>query len=349
MRATELVLLVLAVEGVALGAALVVIFGYAVWSKRTRSLRARRLTAARAIIATHVESQRVPREQMLMLASLSRDDQLRLFVELAPSIGDAERGWLRAVATELGLLEDSIRQTRSPRWWTRLVGARLLTIVNADPKTMHPMLADEEPMVRAQVAGYVAQHPTLEGIDALIGMLAAPDAIVRFAAKDGLMRLGAAASPTLVSRLRDPADPQIIPLLEVACVTATHAYMAAATLHHRDERPEVRLLVARLLRGIGGPAAGEHLTRMASDTAPKVREAAIEALGHLNHWIASPVIAKLLDDPVARVRLSAALALDQLGPTGELLLRRAKGKGSERAATAASRILDDPSRRAATG
>lgn len=344
MTATELVLLILAIEGVALVAALIIIFGYAVWSTRTRRSRARRLTAARAIIATHVESQRVPRDHMLMLASLSRDDQLRLFVELAPSIGDAGRAWLRALATELGLLDDAIRQARSSRWWTRLVGARLLTIIDADPQTMHPMLADDEPMIRAQIAGYVAQHPTPEGIDALIGMLAAPDAIVRFAAKDGLMRLGAAASPTLVSRLRDPADPQIIPLLEVACATATHAYMTAATAYHRDGRPEVRLLVARLLRGIGGPAAAEHLTRMASDTAPKVREAAIEALGHLNHWTASPVIAKLLDDPVARVRLSAALALDRLGPTGELLLRRAKGKGSERAAAAASRILDDASR-----
>jgi HEAT repeat protein len=114
--------------------------------------------------------------------------------------------------------------------------------------------------------------------------------------------------------------------------------------HSGDPRPGVRLLAARLLRGIGGPAAAERLIRLAGDDDSAVRVAASEALGYLNHWLAAPTIAKLLDDPESRVRLAAALALDRLGPAGELLLRRARAKGSERASAAASRILDDPSR-----
>lgn len=347
MTATELVLLILEIEGTALVAALATIFGYATWSRRHDRLRARRLATGRGVIASHLESKGIPPDKMALLHAMPRGDQVRLFFEIAPSIGEGERAWLNGVAGQLGLLDAAESWTRAAQWWRRLSGARLLTLLDADPAVMHPLFTDGNPQVRAQIAQYVAQHPTPDGIDALIRMLADANALCRFAAKDALMRLGGAASPTLIARLRSPADPQTVPMLEVACATATHAYMPAAVAHVDDARPEVRVLVARVLRGIGGPAAADYLVRLAKDPAPPVRVVAVEALGYLNHWVASPAIAGLLDDPVSRVRLAAALALDQLGPAGELLLRRARNKGSEVAAAAASRILDDPSRQPA--
>ena len=344
MTATELVLLVLKVEGVALAATLTAIFGYAAWSRSAKQTRSTRMSAARAIFAAHLETGRIPAPQMTILRGLSSSDVRRFLFEIAPSVGATERAWLRELARELGELDAAVLDLRSDEWWTRLAAARLLTLIEAEPHVMLPLATDREPMVRAQIATYVAGHPTPEGIDRLIAMLADENALCRFAAKDALMRLGVAATPILVSRLANPDDALTIPLLEVASAIPTHAFLAAAMSHAGDPRPGVRLLAARLLRGIGGPSAAERLTRLAGDTDMAVRVTASEALGYLNHWVAAPTIAKLLDDPESRVRLEAALALDRLGPAGELLLRRARSKGSERASAAASRILDDPSR-----
>jgi HEAT repeat protein len=343
MTPTGLVLLILRIEGAALTLTLVTIFGYAAWSRAAIASRTRRLAAARGIIATHLESKQLPAGLMTELRALSDADQRHLFVEVAPSVGEAERAWLRGIARDLGTLDSLLADATSSQWWTRLEAARLLTLIDVEPSIMHPLLRDPEGIVRAQAASYVAQHSTPEGIEALLRMLSDPDALCRFAAKDALMRLGGSATPVIVARLRNPNDPIAVPMLEVAIATATHGYLPAAIEHHDDPNPDVRLLVTRLLRGIGGPVAAEHLVRFTADASPKVREAALEGLGYLNHWVASPAIAKLLDDPVSRVRLAAALSLDQLGPTGELLLRRARSKGSEVAAAAASRILDDPS------
>lgn len=347
MTATDIVLLVLRIEGIALALALGTIFGYALWSRSAYQGRATRLATARAIVARHLEQRVIPPHEMATLRGLSHGDQRRLFCDVAPSVGEGERAWLRDLASQLGALAAATADTRSGDWWVRLRAARLLTILDAPDEIILPLLRDREPIVRAQVAAYLSQHPSAAGIDALIEMLSDDDTLCRFAAKDALMRLGGAATGRLVARLRDGSPAEIRPMLEVACATATHSFLPAAVAHEGDARADVRLLVARLLRGIGGPDAAAALLRLIRDDDHRVRAAAAEALGYLSHWVASPPIAKLLDDPEPRVRLAAALALDQLGPTGELLLRRARTKGSVAAAAAAARILDDPSRAAA--
>ena len=344
MTATERVVLILGIEGIVLALILAVIFVNAIWSRRARAARERRLSVARAIIATRLESKQLAPEDVAMLRALPGSDQRRLLFEVAPSVGESERAWLRQIAMDLGVFGTATTELRSSLWHVRLRASRLLTLVDADPDVMHPLLLDRDANVRAQGASYIAQHPTAGDIHALIGMLGDPEALCRFAAKDALMRLGGSASAVMLSRLANPEDPEIIPMLEVACVTASHDYLETAIRHLDHPSAAVRLLIARLLRGIGGREAADHLVRLTADPAPRVREAAAEALGYLNHWTASGPVAKLLEDPESRVRLAAALALDQLGPTGELLLRRSKMKGSERAAAAASRILDDPSR-----
>lgn len=346
MTAVDLVVIILWIEGTALAGVMAFILGYAIWSRRAAQERERRLSAARGIVAIHLEDGVIPADQMASLRELSMSEQVRLFYDVGSNVGDVERRWLRQLADDLGLIDKTVARTRSPLWWKRLSGSRTLTVLGAEPGVMHGLLADREPMVRVQAAAYIAQHPTPAGIDALIAMLADDLASCRFAAKDALMRLGARAAPLIIARLDDHAEPRVVPLLEVACATASHGYMQSAVGRLSDPRPEVRLLVARLLRGIGGPAAADYLVELAIDESERVRETAIEALGFLNHWPASAAIGRMLDDPVSRVRLSAAVALDRLGPTGELLLRRARAKGSEVASAAARRILDDPSRAA---
>jgi HEAT repeat protein len=344
MTATEVVRLVLIIEVIALAGILLAIFGFGAWSQAAEASRGRRLSAARAIIAGRFDSRQIPPGDMAFLRGLPFGDQRRLLFEIATSVGQSEREWLRAIARELGVLDSTIAKTRADQWWTRLWAARFLTLLDADPRVMHPLFHDENPMVRASAATYVAQHPTDEGIDALIAMLADPAMRCRLFAKDALMRLGSAATPTLLTRLANPDDTQTVSMLEVAAAIATPEYLSTAVLHTADPRPAVRLLAARLLRGVSGPEAADHLTRLLADTDATVRIAAAEGIAFLNHWTASPAVLRLLDDDDSRVRIAGAASLAQLGPAGELLLRRSRSKGSERAALAASRVLDDPSR-----
>ena len=344
MSAVDLVLIILWVEGMAVLLAVVAVVGYALFTRYESRRRRARLTRARAMLARHFEDRSIDATEMTTLRLLSRSEVIRLYVDVASNVGGSEREWLRAVAIELGLIDEAIARTRSRRWWMRLSGARLLTLTGAEPEVMRQLLNDPEAIVRAQAAGYVAQEPSADGVAGVIGMLGDPSALPRFAAKDALMRLGATATPLIVSRLGNLDDARTISLLEVATATASHAYMATAFAHVTDRRAEVRRLVARLFRGMGGAVAAAALTDMLRDDADVVREAAAEALGFLNYWPASPTVAGLLDDSVSRVRLAAALSLDRLGPPGELLLRRARVRGSNVAAMAARRILDDPSR-----
>jgi HEAT repeat protein len=342
VNAIGLVVLILWIEGTAITAVVAYLIGYALYTRYASRRRAKRLSQAHAIIAEHLEDQTMPDARLEALRRLSGSEQIRVFFDMADYVGDAERHWLGELAVRLGLIASALGRTRSGRWWRRLSGARILSLVGAEPETMQALLADPNAMVRAQAAAYVARYPTTLGIDGLIAMLGDRGALCRFSAKDALMRLGSRAIPAVVTMLGDPIAPQTIPLLEVACATASHEHLPAAIAHIDDPRAEVRELVARLLRGIGGRDPTARLVTLLTDESATVREAAAEALGSLNHWPSAVRISRLLDDPVARVRLSAAAALDHLGPPGELLLRRSLARGSEAASTAARRVLDAP-------
>jgi hypothetical protein len=344
MTASRLVVLVLEVEAALLVITVAAILARALWSRRDERVREEHLLPARRLITRNLDGEQSLGDDIAILRELSRAEQVRLYFDVAGNVGVGERAWLRSLARVIGLQDYAVRLTESHDWWKRLSGARLLTLLDAEPEMILPLLRDERSAVRVQVTQYIAQHPTPEGIDALMRLLSSNDPAARFAAKDALMRLGAEAAPTIISRLRNPQDPQMLPMMEIAAVTATHAYMDAAAANLDNPDPRVRRLVAKLLRNVGGPVAADYHVRILRDPAERLREVVVEAIGFLNHWTASPAVAKLLDDPASRVRLAAARALDCLGPTGELLLRRAKLKGSENASAAARRILDDPSR-----
>jgi FOG: HEAT repeat len=191
---------------------------------------------------------------------------------------------------------------------------------------------------------FLSQYPTSTAVATLIHMLDDESAEARFAAKDALMRLGAWATPAIAMRLADTDERHAVVLLEIACAAPSHEYTAAAAVLRGDASGSVRRLVARLFRGMGGEFATTQLTEMLKDADAAVREAAVEALGFLNHWSSSPLVAARLEDGSSRVRLAAALALDRFGAPGELFLRRAVIRGSEVAQAAARRIIDDQSR-----
>ena len=344
MSATELVVYVLWTEGVLVFFVLVAILSYAVISRRLYAKREARLGPARALLARHLEDRALSAQEVAALRDLPAPDVIRLFFAVAPSVGLVEREWLREVAGTLGLIANARARTEAEEWWNRLSGARFLTLVGAEPVLMERLSRDAHQVVRAASAIFLAQYPTATAVDTLIGMLDDPSAVVRFAARDSLMRLGARATPAIATRLADADERHATVLLQIACAAPSHEYTASAVSRRGDASVRVRSLVARLFRGMGGEFATAQLTEMLQDADASVRETAVEALGFLNHWSSSPAVAARLEDSSSRVRLAAALALDRFGAPGELFLRRAVHRGSAVAIAAAQRILEDPSR-----
>ena len=344
MNATALVILLLWVEGVVLVIVLAVLLGYAFMSRRRGRLREARLRPARALLARHLEDHALGDDEIAALRMLPAPDLIRLFFAVAPSVGLVEREWLREVAVTLGLVAHARARTEGAEWWRRLSGARLLTLVGAEPGAMERLSGDVHEDVRASSAIFLAQYPTPTAVDTLITLLDDPSGVPRFAAKDALMRLGALATEVIAARLLEADELHARVLLEIACAAPSHEYIPAAMSRIRDGTATLRSLVARLLRGMGGAVATAQLTEMLQDVDAGVRESAVEALGFLNHWPSAPAVAVRLEDPSSRVRLAAALALDRFGAPGELFLRRALTRGTAVAIAAASRILADPSR-----
>jgi HEAT repeat protein len=344
VSATEFVVLILWIEGGVVLVVLVCILGYGVYSRRRNRAREARLGPARALLARHLEDRTLSPADVAALRSLSAPDVIRLFFVVAPSVGLVEREWLREVAVTLGLVDNARARTEAEEWWNRLSGARFLSLVGAEPILMERLARDANDAVRAASAMFLAQYPTPTAVETLILMLDDESAVARFAAKDALMRLGAKATSAITKGLANADDRHVLVLLQIACAAPSHEYIYSAVRRRADANVVVRRLVARLFRGMGGEFATTQLMEMLRDADDAVREAAVEALGFLNHWSSAPSVAARLEDASSRVRLAAALALDRFGAPGELFLRRAVSRGSEVAIVAAQRILDDPSR-----
>lgn len=346
MKATALVIYILWFEGVAAFLVLAFILGYAVVSRRRRAFKETRLAPARALLARHLEDRTLSPDELTALRDLSVPEVIRLFFVVAPSVGLVEREWLREVAVTIGLVANARARTEAEEWWVRLSGARFLTLVGAEPALMEGLARDPHETVRAASASFLAQYPSAGAVETLFVMLDDLSAVARFAARDALMRLGTRAIRGIAGRLAEADERHAIVLLQIACAAPSHEYIAAASIRRSDASAKVRTLVARLFRGMGGEFATAQLTEMLNDTDAAVREAAVEALGFLNHWVSSPMVAACLEDGSSRVRLTAAQALDRFGAPGELFLRRAIVRGSAVAAAAAQRIMEDPSRSA---
>jgi HEAT repeat protein len=84
------------------------------------------------------------------------------------------------------------------------------------------------------------------------------------------------------------------------------------------------------------------LTELLKDSDSRVRAAAANGLGRMQHWPAASQLAESLRDATWHVRRDAALALRAIGAPGTLFLRRALKGDDAFAADMAQQILDLP-------
>lgn len=342
MNDLELLRIALVVIGGAALVALLAIFGHGAsmfWRERRN---APRLERGRIALSTIGVRARVDNAGVALLRALPRRLQIRLFAELAPSLGGGQRRHLSALAAEVGLTAAAEEMCGSRQWWRRLRGVRLLTALGGGHSVVPPLFTDPHPAVRAEAAEWAGQHPTPDVVAQLVALLARPGTVGSWVVRDSLLRIGPAAVDPLASYLERYGGRLAVPALEVAAGLADARFAEAARRLCGDEYPPTRARAATLAGAIGGAELVEELEALLADPEPVVRAAAAAAVGRLGHWPAAPRLARMLRDPAWRVRSQSALAMRRLGSPGVLLLRRALDDQDRFAADIARQVLDMP-------
>lgn len=320
----------------ALAVAFLIVHGLSV-TLQQRALAKREAVARAALTDFIVGVERDAAERALR--ELPHRSQIRLLVEIGRSLVGRDLERLRTLAADIGIVAHARLQTRSRRWHERLRGARLLTLLDADPGTLAALLDDPHDAVRAQAIEAVAAHPTPEVVAKLVGLLADEVNLCRFAVEDTLLRIGPPVIEPLAAYLERAKSPEATVALRIALGMPDHRFLEAAVELSRDPSAECRARAAQLLAAVGGTAPLLVLESLLDDPAGRVRAAAALGLGILQHWPASERLAAMLRDRDFEVRRGAALGLQRLGAAGELVLRKALGDRDPFAADMARLVL----------
>lgn len=310
------------------------------WSRRRRA-RARRLRAARNLVAAGLEPRALTAEGRAQLEALPRADQREVLRLLARNLKGSERGWLTRLAGELQLIDRALKRCESRFWWRRMEGARHLTLLGGSGNRLLRMADDPHPLVRAQVAKWCGGTPTPAAISTLVGMLGDPDRASRFAVQDALSRLDNLVTEALVGELMrvDDATEAKAALL-VARAIGDHELAEAVERLTRHESPGVRAAAYSAFGMTGAPGGSASLEDGLRDEKSEVRAAAALALGELGRWQEGRLVVRCLTDTSWDVRLAAGRSLILMGPPGQLLLRRALAHENPFAADMARHTLD---------
>lgn len=322
MVSTQVVVLVLVVEAVALMVGLALLAGHGGWwALRERRLAPRVLAARAEIIAQLIDR---PGEELplALLDGLPVSERLRVLGEVEHSVGGAQRAAVGDLARRAGMLERAGRLCRSRRWRSRLRGARIHTLLGGGEEEVPRLFDDRHAAVRAEAATWAAAHPRPDIVARLLELLGDEATLCRFTVKDSLLRLGPAAVDPLARFLASASGERATAGLEVAATLSDPRLLDAAFRLLHAEDAQTRRRATDVLGAIGGERAAAAVAAALDDRAPEVRAAAAQAIGTGQNWSVAPQLAAAMRDSSWDVRRAAGLALRELGAPGELLLRR---------------------------
>jgi HEAT repeat protein len=191
---------------------------------------------------------------------------------------------LRDAARTLGLLDRWTTALSDGRWWIRAEAARALGLTR-DPAS----------------------------VDHLLALLDEPHEEVRAAAVDALGRIGdPACAPALLARLADESRYQRARLVEA--IRGLGPTVMPALLAHARQPEADTTMIADLIGMVGGASAIDYLTEWSRAAEPRLRAAALRAIGSIGLDDRAYFFAlRDLDDDDADVRAMAARALGRSG------------------------------------
>lgn len=245
-----------------------------------------------------------------------------------------QQWWARLVRTNSG----------SARWWKRLECARFLSVAAMPRDVARLVRLINDP----HAAVHVAAVASLERIENTALTLAALERLPRlpptvqayYAAM--LRRSRPVVIQHLQKRLRRTDDPALPRLAEFAGRLGEPALRERLTTLADHPDPEVRVQSARALGSFPHRESVAALTRLVADTAWHVRAQAARSLGMIADLTTLPLVRAALRDPVWWVRLRAALALIRYAAAGRKVLLDAEVGADPDARDMAALILGLP-------
>lgn len=276
------------------------------------------------------------------LQRLRLELRFRLVADALATLSGEHRQRLLELADTEKMAAEARRRCRSRRWYRRLRGLRELAVVAQGADLAAELLDDPDPRVRSEAARLAGSAGDQELLHRVADALADPAAGCRFAAADVLARAGAPAVPAVRAALETTDGRTRLLALEVAAALADPRLLEPAQRHRDVADPAVRRGVAAVCAAVGGPEATATLDVMLDDPAAGVRVQAARGVGRLRHWQSAPLLAQRLRDVDFEVRRAAGLALWELGPTGQMFLRRELRGDDAYAADMARQVLDLP-------
>ncbi|HJS42834.1 MAG TPA: HEAT repeat domain-containing protein [Gemmatimonadales bacterium] len=344
MTARQVLLVVAVVQGVLLGALLVLI----VLNRWFRLRRSSRLNPRREAIDAAMRRWAAGTAPLAdVLVGLSRlpvplaVDALVKWSARVPG----ERWRQLALALEHSLWARLVRaNSSSARWWKRLECARFLSVaaMPRDIPRLKQLINDRHPAV------HVAAVASLERIDDASLALAALERLPRLAPTVQsyyaamLVRSRPVVIDHLQKRLRRTEDPALARIAEFAARLGEPALRErlAALADHSDA--EVRIQAARALGSFPHRESVNALKRLIADDAWPVRAQAARSLGMITDAGTLVLVKAALRDDVWWVRLRAALALMRFAAAGRTALLEAEAGDDPYARATAQLVLGLP-------
>jgi HEAT repeat protein len=318
MRAREFLIVVAIVQGILLGALIVLI----ILNRWFRLRRSARLNPRRQAVDASMRrwaAGTTPLAGVLVgLARLPGPLAIDALVSWSARV-PGERWRQLALALEQHWWARLVRtNSSSARWWKRLECARFLSVaaMPRDAPRLVRLINDPHPAV------HVAAVASLERIENTALTLAALERLPRlpptvqayYAAM--LQRSRPVVIQHLQKRLRRTDDPTLARLAEFAGRLGEPALRERLTALADHADPEVRIQSARALGSFPHRESVTTLTRLATDTAWPVRAQTVRSLGMIADATTLPVVRSALRDPIWWVRLRAALALMRMAAPG---------------------------------
>lgn len=346
-RLVELVLILISVLVILL---LAVWSAHGLWKSWRARLAGPAVERARARLLQDLADGRIGPDTEAAVRSLSLNRQMLLLAGVGRQISGRQRSLLAELARTTGLYQRAEADCASTRWFRRLRGADVLTLLGGGEGAMTPLLRDPSVYLRAQAAEWAVEHPTPTVLKGLLDLLDDPDSGARFAAADAVLRVGPPVVAAIAERLARTASSGsarsgTTRLLDVAAGVRDTSFIAPAVRLSGADDPELRARAVGLLGRVGGEDAVTRAEEMLDDPVAGVRAAAVRALGNLGYWPAAPEVGGLLGDGSWEVRREAGLALRAMGSPGQLVLRRATREGDRFAADMARLTLALPDSR----
>ena len=276
---------------------------------------------------------------------LQRGPLLAVVQSLAVDLDGLANQRLHQLVRSTGLEKFIRSRAESRRWRVRMQAAQLNHLVTHPDFDRESLLQDRNSLVRARTAESMSADHAAEHLDRLLELLSDPSPAVRISAQYSLLRAGDRAVPGLLEHLSDDDDPMVLQALEVAANLPDPRLVEA--LSDRAESPNagIRAMAAKVLGNGSGSVAVDVLYRLLSDEDSEVRATSIESLARLEVTSAVTRIGRCLSDVSYRVRRATGLALDELGPSGRLVLRRHLEDPDQFARDMARQVLDSASAR----